>query len=124
MKPLFSIIIIMLMMTSAFSDPCERNSIDDPACPEKSAEEYAYKIIFAAFAEGAEQLYHAQVFVESIRKFAGSFRNAPVWIYTPQDSREKQAKILEKISSLNADIHESTAPEAALKFYFSKKREI
>jgi hypothetical protein len=121
MKRLLCILVLALMTTPVFSDTGDRNPTSESLGMDNSISERAHKIIFAGFAEGAEQLSHMLVFVESVRKFSGSFRDAPVWIYVSEASTEKYKKILNKISALRADIYESSAPEAALEYYFSRK---
>lgn len=121
MKRFLLILILILMTALVFSDTGGRNSASESLGTDNSNGEMTHKIIFAGFAEGAEQLSHMLVFVESVRKFAGSFRDAPVWIYVPEGSTEKYKRILEKISALNAHIYESVAPEEALEYYFARK---
>jgi len=121
MKQLLCILVLALMTAPVFSDTGGRDLASESLDTDNSRFGHGHKIIFAGFAEGAEQLSHMQVFVESVRKFAGRFRDAPVWIYVPEGSTEKHKKILEKISELRADIHESSAPDAALEYYFSRK---
>jgi len=121
MKRLCFFLVLALMTAPVSSEPVGRKSTSESLGMDNSISNRAHKIIFAGFAEGSEQLSHMLVFVESVRKFAGSFRDAPIWIYVPEASTEKYKKILDKISVLHADIHESSAPEAALKYYFSRK---
>ncbi len=121
MKRLLFILVLALMTAPVFSDTGGRNPASESLGMDNSISDRAHKIIFAGFAEGAEQLSHMLVFVESVRKFAGSFRAAPVWIYVPEVSTEKYKKFLDKISALHADIYQSTAPEEALEYYFARK---
>jgi hypothetical protein len=121
MKRLFFIFIIILFSIAINSGTGNRTLIFNFSGPDNSNSERVHKIIFAAFAEGDEQLYHVQVMVESVRKFAGNFRDAPIWIFTPEGSCDKHKGILAKISSMHADIYESTAPKEALEYYFSRK---
>ena len=121
MKRLLFILILTLMTAPVFSDTGGRNPASESLGMDNSNGERAHKIIFAGFAEGAEQLSHMLVFVESVRKFAGRFQDAPVWIYVPEGSTEKYKKVLEKISTLNAHIYESVAPKEALEYYFARK---
>ena len=121
MKRLLFILVLALMTVPVSSDTEDLNLVTEALSTDNSISDRAHKIIFAGFAEGAEQLSHMLVFVESVRKFAGSFRDAPIWIYVPEASTEKYKKILDKISALRADIYESSAPEAAQEYYFSRK---
>ncbi|MGD8538583.1 MAG: hypothetical protein PVI66_07695 [Candidatus Aminicenantes bacterium] len=121
MKKLCFILAIVLMITPSFSNTGSRSLSSESTAAANSLNEKTQKIIFAGFAEGTEQLSHMLIFVESIRKFAGSFHNAPVWIYIPESSKEKHKNILEKFALLQADIYESTAPKEALEYYFARK---
>jgi hypothetical protein len=121
MKKLCLILFIALMTVPSFPNTQGHNFSSKFLATDNSVKVKTQKIIFAGFAEGAEQLSHMLVFVESVRKFAGSFRNAPVWIYVPEGSKEKHKKILEKFTALNAHLYESPAPDKALEYYFARK---
>jgi hypothetical protein len=121
MKKLIFILVLTVITIPVLSDTAGRDLPPESLGLNNPVGENSSKIIFAGFAEGAEQLSHMQVFVESVRKFAGRFRDAPVWIYIPEGSTEKYKKILEKISALHAEITESSAPDAAQEYYFSRK---
>lgn len=121
MKKLCQILVITLMIVPSFSKPAGSDFTSEPLSMNSSYKEKTQKIIFAGFAEGAEQISHMLVFVESVRKFAGDLFNTPVWIYVPEGSTEKHKKILEKFSGFQADIYESAAPKAALEYYFARK---
>ncbi len=79
------------------------------------------RLVFGTFAETEEQLYHCLVLTESIRAFAGRFKDAPVWIYLPERLLEMDRQIRQKFSSLDAEIKTSSAPTEALQFYFASK---
>jgi hypothetical protein len=89
------------------------------SCTSGSANKHA--IIFAAFAEDEEQLYHTLVLAESIRTFAGRYKDAPIWIYVPERLIEMENRMHQKFDSLDVDIKTSQVPDAALVFYFSRK---
>ena len=80
-----------------------------------------YPIVFATFAETEEQLQHAVFLVESVRAFAGKFKNAPVWVYIPTDLLNKYARLEDKIAALGAGTKTSRAPEQSLRYYFARK---
>jgi hypothetical protein len=121
MKKLCLILAIVLITVPSFSNAGSRDLSDESTATDNSLIEKTQKIIFAGFAEGTEQLSHMLVFVESVRKFAGRFRDAPVWIYVPEGSSEKYTKILDKLAVLRAEISESAAPTEALEYYFARK---
>ena len=78
-------------------------------------------LVLGTFVEFAAQIPHTLVMLKSLRKFGGNFKNVPVWIYCPENSGlfpEAQHSMLKE---LGAEIHTSTAPEASLPFYFSRK---
>lgn len=121
MKKFCLIFVLVLMSVSSIpkSISCK---FDSQSLPEDNlSKKKTHKIIFAGFAEGTEQLNHMLVFAESVRKFAGNFRNAPVWIFVPEGSKKRLNYILEKFGALQADIYESAAPEDALEYYFARK---
>ncbi len=118
---LILVMILMMMIAPAFPNTASCHLSSKSMDTNEAIKKEAQKIIFAGFAEGTEQMSHMLVFVESVRKFAGRFRNAPVWIYVPVGSAEKYKKILEGFSEFQADIYESAAPEESLEYYFARK---
>ncbi|UCD94674.1 MAG: hypothetical protein JSU69_01080 [Candidatus Zixiibacteriota bacterium] len=78
-------------------------------------------VIFAAYAESEEGLRYAYFLAESIREFAGRFKDAPVWVYVPEDFDELNADLIKKFSVLGVEIKTSHAPNEALWFYFAGK---
>jgi hypothetical protein len=118
----FCFLLMMALMTSpTLPDTEGPNSSVKSLGTDNLICEKPQRIIFAGFAEGAEQISHMLVFVESVRKFAGSFRDAPVWIYVPKGSKDKFKKILAKITALKTQIYESTAPQKSLEYFFARK---
>lgn len=78
-------------------------------------------IIFGTFAETEEQLQHALFLVESVRTFAGRYKDAPIWVFIPPHLLNKNVKLNDGITELNAKIKTSEAPEEALRYYFARK---
>jgi hypothetical protein len=78
-------------------------------------------MIFAVFAENAEQLYHTLILAESIRTFAGKYAGDPIWIYLPESLLDMGEGVLEKLSSLDVEIKRSHTPPEALAFYYAAK---
>lgn len=78
-------------------------------------------VVFAAYAEDAEQLRHVYFLVESIRTFAGKFRNAPVWVYLPGNLLREDTLAAEQLTRLKAELRVSEAPAEAREFYFAGK---
>ena len=79
------------------------------------------RAIFGVFAEGKEQLHHALILAESIRTYAGSFKNSPIWIYVPEKWMENKGAFAKKLLEMDAEIKGSTAPEQALAFPYARK---
>jgi len=79
-----------------------------------------HEVVFAVFAEDAEQASHLVVLVESIRKFTGRFRESPIWIYVPY-GLELDQDTERKFVAYKVDVRRSRAPEPALEYFFSRK---
>ncbi|MGD9346372.1 MAG: hypothetical protein PVH84_10945 [Candidatus Aminicenantes bacterium] len=121
MKKLCFSLLLSILTILPFSAAGDRNPSPRSLCAENKTGGGGQKIIFAGFAEGTEQLSHMLVFAESVRKFAGRFQDAQIWIYIPEGSREKYKSILHEFDALQADIYESAAPREALDYYFARK---
>jgi hypothetical protein len=81
-----------------------------------------HQVIFATFAESAPQLEHIVALAKSIRKFAGAYRTALIWLYMPDElSKTTDKTVLDELSSLNVDVRISTAPEESLGYFYSRK---
>lgn len=78
-------------------------------------------LVFAAYAEDAEQLRHAYFLVESIRTFAGKYRHAPIWIYLPASLLQADSTAAERFAALDAELRISEAPPEAQRYYFAGK---
>ena len=78
-------------------------------------------LIFAVFAESDEQLDHAIFLAESIRAFAGRYKDSSVWIFTPHRSIELSHDFSTRLEKLKVEFRESTAPDEAVWFYYARK---
>jgi hypothetical protein len=87
----------------------------------KNLEDLAERIVFATFAEKESDLERIRVMIESIRTFAGQFKDAPVWVYLTEPVLASESEHLEKIESLGAEFRLGQAPEEATWFYLSRK---
>jgi len=121
MKKLCFSLVLSLLIILDLSIAGDRNPSSRFLCTDNQTGECFQKIIFAGFAEGTEQLSHMLVFAESVRKFAGRFQDAQIWIYIPEGSKEKFKDILDKFDALQVDISESAEPGEALDYYFARK---
>ena len=79
------------------------------------------KLIFACYAEKIDGVRDACRQAESIRSFAGKFRNAPFWMYTPPELSIDDIDLTDKLESLGVEIRTSHTPEAARWFYYAGK---
>lgn len=77
--------------------------------------------MFAVFAESQEELRHCCYLAESIRAFAGRYRDAPVWCYSPADEAGNETEFARILDSLGARRRTCTIPEAARQFYYAGK---
>jgi len=78
-------------------------------------------LIFAVFAESAEQLDHTILLAESIRTFGGRYRDNPVWALVPPDEIDLSADLDARIKELGMELFESAAPPGVLWFYYARK---
>jgi len=76
-------------------------------------------VIFASFAESPEQLQSAFNLAESIREFAGQYKNAPIWIYIPQELSRDDAELADRLASLKLELKIVEIPEEAELFFLS-----
>ncbi len=114
--------VLFLTIFLLISNVCFAINTDKTINPElKTESKENHAMIFSGFAENEEQLYHTLLLVESIRTFAGKFREAPIWIYAPESLIEKEQEMVDGFIAFNAEVKSSTAPEEALEFYFARK---
>lgn len=100
----------------------ERAAAMDPkASSSVSGTHHEHRVVFGTFAESEEQLAHILILAESIRSFAGVYADAPIWVYLPEGSMTVDHETRLRLTELKAEVCRSSAPEAALQFYFSRK---
>jgi hypothetical protein len=78
-------------------------------------------IVFATYADGAQQLQHALVLTQSIRSFGGRLKEAPIWVFAPQRLLDTQREMFPKFGELKAELKPSEAPQEALIYPFGGK---
>jgi len=126
-KIILLVIIVLILISSEMSFPGAQTGTESS---EKdvgngsfldTSQEKPQSLIFGAFAEGEEQLKHTLILVESIRTFAGIYKNSPVWIYVPEESLQGMGDMAGKFRSLDAEVRGSQAPRTALQFPYSRK---
>ncbi len=82
---------------------------------------FQYELVFASYAEDTSDVRSLLACVESIRTFAGTFSNAPSWIYMPDSLLPAARAILEEVPGFNVELKASTAPEESNNFFFGGK---
>lgn len=78
-------------------------------------------VVFATYASSQEELQHACFLAESIREFAGSLCEAPVWVYVPDNVETPLEDIKEMFAPLDVSVRTSHTPEPAAWFYYAGK---
>jgi hypothetical protein len=78
-------------------------------------------LIFAVFAGNAEQLEHAILLAESIRTFAGRYKDNPVWIFVPHGGIDPTSDLGARLTRQAVELHESTTPDEASWFPYASK---
>lgn len=79
------------------------------------------RIIFAAYADNADELWNICRLGESLRIFGGKCRKAPVWAYVPDNLNIDDERCIKKLKNLEIDIRRSYTPDEAKEFYYSGK---
>lgn len=79
------------------------------------------KMVVATFAEQELDLERIRIMIDSLRTFAGQFKNFPVWVYLTEGMLASESKFLEEIESFGAEFRLGHAPEEATWFYLSRK---
>ncbi len=79
-------------------------------------------IVFASFAESREGLDYIYYLAESIREFGGNVKDAPIWVYVPEDIEIPIDSITDRFASLkNVDVRVSLTPPDSRAFYYAGK---
>lgn len=77
--------------------------------------------IFCSYAENPDQVHFLVPMVESIRTFAGKYRDTEVWIYIIPELITREALTIEKLASMNVVVKEIEVPDDAAWFFLSGK---
>ncbi len=91
-----------------------------PAPPARAAADAA-PLVFATYAGDEQQLRNVLVLVESIRAFAGRWKQAPVSVYAPASLLASQPALAARITALRADVLTSEVPAQAPRVPFQGK---
>jgi len=79
------------------------------------------RIVFGTYAADGDALYWILVMVESLRTFGGDLRNAPVWVYLPNNHPEVEKSIGTRPIPAGITLKRSSTPKDARLFWFSGK---
>lgn len=80
------------------------------------------KMVFASFAESDEQLRHIFYLAESLRKFGGDLKDAPVWVYVSDYIDVPMENIKQRFVAIdNVEIEQHNPPEQSRKFFYAGK---
>ncbi len=91
------------------------------AAPTARAATDTTPLAFATYAADEEQLRHVVFLVESIRTFAGRWKDAPILVYVPAPVAATARDLVTRITALRGDVRTSDVPGQAPRFPFSGK---
>jgi len=80
-----------------------------------------HNMIYACFAAGKNDASKALLLAESMRTFAGDWRNLPFMLIIPQGENQLTKKLHTKIEQLNVDLHTFEIDPQAASFPFAGK---
>jgi hypothetical protein len=76
-------------------------------------------IIFYSYADNTNEVHYLVPLVESIRTFAGKYKDAAIWIYMQPELIEQEASTIQKLISCNVVVKDVEIPLEANWFYLS-----
>ncbi|MHA2364592.1 MAG: flavin reductase [Candidatus Hodarchaeales archaeon] len=77
------------------------------------------KLIFATISNSGSTDSDIHLFASSIRKFAGSLSNSPIWVFVPESQHEIKKEMGKQLKSINVDIFKFTINQDVFKFPFT-----
>ncbi len=77
--------------------------------------------VFVTFVDYEEALQDAFRLATSIRTFGGKFRDAPIWIYHPEDVDFTNEEVIRQLDSVGAAIRTISTPDQAKGFFYGGK---
>jgi hypothetical protein len=80
-----------------------------------------HDVVFSTYVEWAGQLAGACRLTESLRAFGGAWRDAPVWVYMPDDASVDDSESLARLRGLGVEVRTSHTPEVAKWFFYGGK---
>lgn len=78
-------------------------------------------ILFATYAGQRAELRNTVLLTRSIRTFAGSLQQSPVWIYAPPELIEQEQELAEELLALGVVLKTSTPPAEATWYHYAGK---
>jgi len=79
------------------------------------------QIVFATYAQDKEDLHWALVMFESVRSFAGNFKDSPLWLYLVDATPEIETLVAVRQSALGYVVKKCPTPIEARSFFFYGK---
>lgn len=87
----------------------------------KQPEPEKHPLIFYSYAENPDQVHYLVPLVESIRTFAGRYKDATIWVYILPELMEQEASTIAELNSYNVEVKNIEIPEEATWFVLSGK---
>lgn len=117
MKSLKIIPVTFIIMTLTAALSCQGT----PDSSRKGSMNSTSNAVFVTYIEWPEQLGGALWLAESIRTFGGKFKDAPIWIYHPDDLALEDRALLDQLQFYNAELRANITPEKARWFFYGGK---
>nr|MBN2278731.1 hypothetical protein [candidate division Zixibacteria bacterium] len=111
--------LLMMAITASVGQPQTGEGLMDQ--PVKKQQPPKATIIFAVFAANDEELNNICYLAESIRQFGGRFREAPIRVYTPDNTTMTDSTLKNKLSSLGIEFKTVSVPKESHWFYYAGK---
>ncbi len=108
---------VLLLGCSLVSPENERVA----AAAGRESERSMNHVVVGIYVETPGQLANVCRLIESLQAFGGAWRDAPVWVYKPEDVSIEDGALLAKLSSLGGEIRPSRTPAAAKWFFYGGK---
>jgi hypothetical protein len=76
-------------------------------------------VIFYSYADNPDEVHYLVPMVQSLRTFAGKYKDAAIWIYMKPELREQESSTIQKLISYNVVIKDIEIPAEADWFFLS-----
>ena len=111
----------VLMLTTMAITASTQNVSPDQEAESLITNEGMLTMIVATYAESNEQLRHVVYLAESLREFGGAYREATLWVFTPDSFSDPDPATSDKLNHLRVEQHRSHIPEPAQAYFFAGK---